>query len=145
MNATPPGRVNLLYRVHWHVVVTHFPLSFFLASGLFMFLHLFGESACFELASTVCLAIGAAATPFAIATGWATWKARYRGARTPLFDKKIVVSFAMLALSVALLAWRLFLHPEFHFEWHAVYALALFALLGGAAAEGMLGGRLNHR
>lgn len=147
--STPSGRPVLKFRIHWHVLLIHFPISFFVVSFGFMLLHLFTFTPCFEMASTVTLIAGAVMMVPATLTGWYTWKSRYRGVRGMLFQRKIPISFAMIAISIILATWRTvsfgifedILHPI----WHGVYFGGTTLLLLGAMAEGYYGGRLNHR
>ena len=46
-------------------------------------------------------------------TGWRTWKNQYNAAEINLFRTKIVVSFAMLAISLLLSLWRMLHFVEF--------------------------------
>ena len=46
----PAGRPVIRYKLHWHIVFTHFPVSFFVGGFGLMVLHLITHSACFELA-----------------------------------------------------------------------------------------------
>jgi uncharacterized membrane protein len=144
---TPPGS-SPRRRVHWHVALTHFPISLFGTAFLFQVLHLFMFTKSFELAATVCIIGGAASVIPAIVSGWYTWKTRYHGAPTPLFRRKIVMAFAMLGLSVPLAAWRVALYylgseadGVDHYLFFAVCAL----LIAGAVGEGYFGGRLAHK
>jgi uncharacterized membrane protein len=137
--------VALVYRIHWHVVFTHFPLSFFLAAAFFMAVHVAVGHPCFELASATCLGLGLGAMPFALLSGWKTWKKRYNGAPTKTFLYKIRIGFGMLALSAFLVGWRVLIgRPWRDTVWHPIFAAGVFLLLIGAAAEGYFGGRLNH-
>jgi len=141
----PAGRAVLKFKIHWHVLVTHFPIALFLASAAFMALHLFTATECFELAGYIMLAGGAIMLVPAVVTGWITWKGRYRGVRGKIFVPKIRIAYAMVGLSAALLIFRgFFVHTE-HTLWHFVYGVGFVILFLGALAEGYYGGRLNHR
>jgi uncharacterized membrane protein len=78
-----------LHRVHWHVALTHFPISLFGTAFLFQVLHLFMFESAFELSATACVIAGAGSVIPAAATGWFTWKRRYHRASTLLFRRKI--------------------------------------------------------
>jgi hypothetical protein len=139
----PGGR-----RVHWHVALTHVPISLFGTAFLFQFLHFFMFSQPFELATTVCILVGAASMIPATLSGWFTWKRHYHGAKAKLFRRKIAVAFAMIAVSAPLAAWRVVLYSlgaqaqgVDHYAFFAFTAL----LIAGAALEGYYGGRLSHR
>jgi len=137
------------YKIHWHVILIHFPISFFVASFGFQVLHLFFAPACFELATNVALIAGATMMIPTTLSGWLTWKKGYKGANVPLFQRKIITSFIMLGLSLILVIWRiLFLglfkevptNPE-----HWIYMVGNIVLIVGAILEGYYGGLLNHR
>jgi uncharacterized membrane protein len=135
-------------RVHWHAALTHFPISFFGAAFLFQVLHLFMFRDAFELSTTVCVLIGAASTVPAIISGWWTWSTQYHGSKARIFRRKIIVAFAMLAISMVLAAWRVALYylgsaaeGVDHYMFFAFSAL----LIAGAITEGYYGGRLAHR
>lgn len=137
--------VLLKYKIHWHVVFTHFPLSFFLLSFCFMGLHLVTRKACYELAAYVGLLAGAAAMLPTTLSGWLTWKGRYRGMRGKIFIYKIRMAFGMIALSAALVIVRSAFPDTLHAAWLLLHALGTLLLLAGAVLEGYYGGRLNHR
>jgi uncharacterized membrane protein len=134
-------------RMHWHAVLTHFPVSMFGATALFQLLHLFGFNVCFEQASNVTLLAGTISMGPALWSGWTTWKKSYRGAPTRVFKRKISLGFIMLAGSVALAVWRL---GVYGFRGnppgavHVLYVIIVFALIVGAVVEGYYGGPLSH-
>jgi hypothetical protein len=142
----PKGLLAIVYEEHWHVLFTHFPVSFFVGSALFMFLHFasYSNRNAYELASFVLLVTGMVAMWPTTITGWNTWKGRYHGAHAKLFLNKIRIAFGMIALSVLLVIWRAALPPRMDTAWFYAYAVGIFLLLVGAVLEGFYGGRLNH-
>jgi hypothetical protein len=134
------------YEQHWHVVFTHFPVSFFLGSALFMILHLvsYANRDAFELASFVLLVAGMVVMWPTTLTGWNTWKKHYHGAHAKIFIYKIRTAYAMIALSVLLVVWRFVLPPPKDTAWFYAYAIGIFLLFVGTVIEGFYGGRLNH-
>jgi len=76
--------------MHWHVVLTHFPISFFMVSAGFMVLHMFTLTGCFEIAAFLSLLAGTVMLIPTAATGWSTWKSKYKGANTKIFRYKII-------------------------------------------------------
>jgi hypothetical protein len=67
----------------------------------------------------------------------------------PLFQRKIAIAFAMLALSLPLAIWR-FTYPGMLQHGspgigHWVYVAGNTLFIMSAAVEGLYGGRLNHR
>lgn len=141
--------LNSKYHVHWHVLITHFPISFFVTAFGFQILHLFSKPECYEEATTVALLAGTFVMIPTIWSGWRTWKTGYKGARIFLFQRKIMIAFIMLGLSIGLSVWRVVFNSAFENQttstWHWVYLLGNVFLMLGASAEGYYGGRLNHR
>ena len=145
----PAGRTQYKYKMHWHVLLVHFPISFFVGSFGFMALHLITRKYCFHLAAYVSLIAGATIMIPTTLTGWRTWKNRYQGIRGKLFLRKIWISFVMIAISIALVAYQTLFPSEFldifNKIHHAIYFIGMTLLLLGAIAEGYYGGRLTHR
>ena len=148
-NTTPETRTLPKYKWHWHVLFVHFPISAFLGSFGFMVLHLITQTDCFELSTFVALILGAVVMIPTTVTGWTTWKKSYKGYRSKIFLSKIRISFAMIAISVALVLYRAIFVTEvidLHHEiWHVSFYVGGTLLFIGAVAEGYFGGRLNHR
>jgi len=131
--------------MHWHVVLIHFPISFFTVSAGFMVLHMFTLTGCFEFAAFLCLLAGAVMLIPTTLTGWSTWKTKYKGAKTKIFRYKINISYSMIVLSLVLIGVRGYLVITSHTAWHIVFSLGFVLLFIGAMAEGFYGGQLNHR
>jgi hypothetical protein len=132
------------FNLHWHVVFTHFPISFFMVSAGFMLLHVFTNTECFELAAFLSLVAGAAVMVPTTLTGWLTWKKKYKGGKTKLFQYKIYISIGMLALSILLIVFRFVLMNISHLAWHLTFGVGFILLFLSALTEGYYGGRLNH-
>jgi len=146
---TDSGALKIWNQVHWHVIVIHFPISFFVAAFGFQILHLFTKPECFENATNVALLAGTVVLIPTTWSGWRTWKTRYHGAHVLLFQRKITIAFVMQGLSFALAVWRLGFTGAFENDHtsaaHWGYLLGNTLLMIGASAEGYYGGRLNHR
>jgi hypothetical protein len=145
----PGGDAAGGHKMHWHVALTHFPISAFLGSFTFMTLHVIGGHACYSLAAYVSLIAGAAVMIPTTLTGWFAWKKSFHGARVTLFVNKIRISFAMIIISIALVLYQT-LFPIgrldiWRFYGHFFYFAGVVLLLLGASAEGYYGGRLSHR
>lgn len=149
MQISSLGRAILSYKIQWHVILIHFPVSFFLSSFIFQILHLFSNPAAFELATNVEIILGTLFMYPTVLSGWQSWKEHYKGAWVLLFRRKIVTAFIMLGLSTALSVWRfLFLNffeeaPESPSHW--IYLAGNTLLIIGSIIEGYYGGRLHHR
>jgi uncharacterized membrane protein len=150
VHAVPlPGVARPKRGIHWHVFLTHFPISLFGAAFGFQILHLFMAPACFELATNVALMGGAAMLLPTIATGWSEWKNHYHSAKGLIFKRKIAAAFVMAALSLPLVVWRVAALGLFEEARenpaHWIYLAGNTLLILGAVIEGYYGGRLNHR
>ena len=149
MGINSAGRVIQKYRIHWHLVLVHFPISFFMAAFGFQMLHLFLAADCFELATNVALIAGAIMMIPTTWSGWNSWKKNYKSAHIMLFQRKIMTAFIMLGISIPLATWRsvfLGLFEQSHTTGeHVVYLIGNTLLIIGAIVEGYYGGRLNHR
>jgi hypothetical protein len=136
------------HRTHWHVLFTHFPISLFGTAFVFQVLHLFMAPVCFELATNVTLLGGTLLMIPTVGTGWYAWRARYQGANGLIFRVKIRTAFAMAALSVPLVIWRIAALGLFEeapkSPGHWIYLAGNTGLILGAIIEGYYGGRLNH-
>ena len=137
---TSPDRTTLRYKLHWHVIFTHFPVAFFTGSFGFMILHFFTRTSCFELAAYLALIAGALSIIPTAISGWFTWKGRYKGGRGRIFLYKIRISFVMIGISWFLVAYRATFSVEFldifHNIWHLLYFVGILVLVAGAIAEG---------
>jgi len=147
--SSPPSAPLPRYRIHWHIFLTHFPISFFGAAFGFQVLHLFMFPECFEVATNAALIAGTVTLIPTTLTGWRSWKGMYRGMGNLIFRRKIRISLAMLILSVPLTVWRViflngFEEIPFHY-WHWVYFAGNALLILGAFGEGFYGSRLHHR
>jgi hypothetical protein len=78
-------------------------------------------------------------------TGWSTWKSKYNGASTKIFRYKIIISYALIILSLILIGARGALMPTSHTLWHVIFSTGFVLLFIGAMTEGFYGGQLNHR
>ena len=147
--ASQPGVALPKRRTHWHVLLTHFPISMFAGAFGFQILHLFLAPACFELATNVALMGGTAMLLPTAATGWSEWKTHYHGAKGLIFKRKITTAFVMAALSLPLVVWRIAALGLFQeareSPAHWIYLAGNTFLILGAVIEGYYGGRLNHR
>jgi len=116
--ASPSGSTKIKYKIHWHVLLVHFPIASFLGSFTFMSLHLLTRNSCFALAAYISLIAGAIVMLPTTATGWITWKKYYKGSMGKLFLNKIRISFGMIALSIILVIYQTVFPFDFLDVWH---------------------------
>jgi uncharacterized membrane protein len=150
VNALPqPGGAGLRRRIHWHVFLSHFPISLFGTAFGFQILHLFIAPACFELATNMALLAGTVMLMPTVWAGWSEWKTHYHGAKGLIFKRKILTATGMAVLSVPLVVWRIAALGLFEeapaSPAHWIYLAGNSCLIVGAIIEGAYGGRLNHR
>ncbi len=134
----------LFKKIWWHVILTHFPISFFMISAAFMTLHLFTDSVCYEKSAFLCLVAGTVVLMPAALSGWITWQGRYHGAPADVFLKKLRIAYGIIPLGIALVMWRVFFKTTIHTTWHYIYSAGIGLLFVGVVLEGVHGGRLNH-
>lgn len=148
-SSRPAAQPSRKYKLHWHILFTHFPIGTFTGALLFMALHLATGKNCYALAAYVILIAGVAVLIPTTATGWFTWKRTYRGSESELFRIKIWTSFVMIPVNLALVAYQT-LHPftlldVTHSFAHALYFAGVVLLMIGGVIEGFWGARLHHR
>lgn len=136
-------------KMHWHVMLTHFPVGAFTGAFLFMTLHVITRDDCHAQGASVSLLAGLSMLVPTTATGWITWRHKYKRSKIRLFRIKIWTSIAMLLVCAALVAYQT-IHPfallDVSRRWeHALYFLGVASLMLGSFVEGFWGGRLNHR
>lgn len=145
----PPAATAPKHRMHWHVIFTHFPISFFSGSFGFQILHLFMAPACFELATNVALVGGVVSLAPTIWTGWSEWKNHYHRAKGLIFQRKIRIAVGLVVIGISLVVWRVAGYGLFaearESPAHWIYLAGNTILILGAVLEGHHGGRLTHR
>jgi hypothetical protein len=136
------------YKIHWHIFLTHFPLSLFGIAFFFQILHLFAFPNCFELATNIVFVAGTISLIPTTMTGIHTWKQSYNSSSAPLFRKKIAIATVLLAISSSLAVWRIAYLGTLQIPTagiaHWVYLVGITILILGAGAEGFYGGQLKH-
>lgn len=140
-----PSKAVLKYKIHWHVLFTHFPVSFFMISFGFMVLHLVTRDHCYEIAASLSLFAGLVILVPTAISGWLTWKGSYKGMKGKIFIYKIRVAVFMIICSLILVLARILLPDELHMVWMWIYPTGITLLMLGSMVEGFYGGRLNHR
>lgn len=137
------------FKMHWHVVLTHFPVSAFTGAFLFMLLHLITGNPCMVLAAYITLIASVIVLVPTTLTGWFTWKRSYEGFLNKTFRIKIWTSIGMLAVSIVLVSYQTLdpsaLTSVHNVGAHVVYLVGLGLLMVAAMVEGFWGGRLHHR
>jgi uncharacterized membrane protein len=94
------------FKFHPHGVTVHFPIALYFTAALFLTLGLIFTHEFYEQSSYYVLIVAAPFTPLAYATGFYYWRTKYKGYRTPLFDKKLILGAMLWLLGFALVVAR---------------------------------------
>ncbi|WP_028583962.1 rubredoxin-like domain-containing protein [Desulfogranum mediterraneum] len=140
-----PERISsLILRFHLHPIAVHSPNGIVPLAVLLLFLcFLFGTSS-LESAAFYNLLFVLVMMPAVLLTGYLTWKKKYQGKLTSLFQVKIGASLLSLSLLLVLVAWRI-LQPQIMTSASGARILYLalsLLLLGAIGTAGHLGGKL---
>lgn len=139
-----PDRHPFLRR-HPHPMVVHFPIALLMTTTLFYLLYLISGIGSLEVTALHCLAAGLISIPVGMATGYLTWHLNYESRPIRAVRIKIVLSWFLLAISLAALIWRL-IDPEIAYGagfLPLLYALLMMLLLPTVSAIGYYGGQLT--
>jgi predicted heme/steroid binding protein/uncharacterized membrane protein len=131
--------------LHLHSVFSHFTVSSFVLSPLFLLIHLFynGHNS-FEGLSFYLLMIGLLSLPFTILFGLLDWWNKYSLDRTRLFNSKLILS-GLLFFTAAFCAVRRLYYgvPVYEKTFHYLFYIFLnLSLPVYVAILGNIGGRL---
>lgn len=143
---TPAPREKPTFRIHWHVILTHFPVSAFTGAFIFMGLHLLLGDACWPRAAYVALLAGTVVLVPTTITGLLEWRSTYKRFMNKVFRYKLRIAAGMVPLSIALAVYQTFVpFDDLAMLPHLLYFGGLGLLVLGSMAEGYYGGRLHHR
>lgn len=93
-------------RFHLHPITSHFPSAFLPFSTLFLVLLIIKGDNAYLLGVKYTQWAAVVTNPFAIVSGLMDWKSRYKGARVPIFKKKILFSAIVQVLVSGCVAWH---------------------------------------
>lgn len=128
-----------------HAIAAHFSNGLIPVAALYLLLAIGSGNAFFEHTVIHLLVIVLLAIPLSFISGIIDWKQKYKGAKTPIFDKKIRLSILLFLLAVSTVAIR-FSNPGVMDEpglpsW--TYAVLLLAMLPVVLLLGYYGGKLS--
>lgn len=135
------------FKRHPHPMVVHFPMVFYMIIPAFLAWYYLISPAASLLDSILYLHILASLSlPFAMITGWLSWKVNYLGKPIDKISRKIIFSFLLFALNLIVLA-ALILNPTIlaqpqGVQW--VMPILIFAYLPIVAFIGAQGGELVY-
>jgi len=133
------------FKRHPHPMVVHFPMAFFITAPIFLFWYYAISPALSLLDAVLYLhTLGTVSLPFAIGTGWISWRANYLGRRNPIITRKIIFSLVLCILDVAVLvhiapAPNVLSAPQ---GAQMIYPIFIFACLPIVSLIGEHGGKL---
>ncbi len=128
-----------------HAIAAHFSNGLIPVAVLYLLLALPTGDAFFEHTVIHLLVIVVMAIPFSFVSGIVDWKKKYKGAKAPVFEKKIRLGIALCVLALSATSVRLFV-PGVMAEQgllHWVYVSMLLAMLPVVVLLGHHGGKLT--
>lgn len=125
-------------RLHIHSIMVHFSVAFSFVIPLLILAYLITGNGSFEKTSYYLLLMLVAVSPLSGLSGFFSWKVTYEGRRSRTFDRKIILSVAVVVLAAGCAMWR-FLSPDILVEKGGSGAIYAVLLVGTAVLTGILG------
>jgi predicted heme/steroid binding protein/uncharacterized membrane protein len=135
------------FKRHPHPMVVHFPMVFFIIIPAFLAWYYFISPMASLLDSIVYLHIpGTFSLPFAMLTGWLSWKVNYLGKPIDKISRKILFSFILLVMNLIVLfaLWQnptILANPQ-GVQW--VIPILIFSYFPVVSCIGAQGGELVY-
>lgn len=139
-------------KLHWHPFSVHFSSVLYPFAVLMLILFLVTKNNDFEEVCHYTLWAGGLTNIFAIVTGFADWKKKYKSNLVPVFVQKIALSLLTLEISVLCVCWRCF-QPDILTAtapiatadvYKYIYIGLVLSLAPAIGHAGHLGGKLIH-
>ncbi|MBI2957447.1 MAG: response regulator [Chloroflexi bacterium] len=128
---------------HPHSLVVHFSIAYGIGAPLLALLYLLTGQTALDNASYYLVLLGVAGAPLCALSGLLSWKLTYEGKTNPLFSWKMILTAALLAITVASTLWR-WMDERVLVERNYVYLALLVSMAPLAAISGYLGGKVSH-
>ncbi len=125
-------------RLHIHSIMVHFSVAFAFVIPLLLAAYLVTGNSSFEKTSYYLLIMLVIVSPLSGLSGFFSWKFTYEGRRSRIFNRKIVLSVAVVVLATGCAIWR-FLTPDILVERNGLSALYAVLLMGTGILTGVLG------
>jgi len=140
----PEKITSLILKKHLHPITVHSPNGIIPVAVIFLFLSVLVQSSGLENAAYFNMIVAFLSMPLVLVTGYATWKKKYNGAKTPLFIMKISASCVVTVLLFGLIVWKT-VQPDIlttasSDRW--LFLLWSLFLLAAVGLAGHLGGKL---
>ena len=140
----PEKITSLILKKHLHPITVHSPNGIIPVAVIFLFLSVLVQSSGLENAAYFNMIVAFLSMPLVLVTGYATWKKKYNGAKTPLFIMKISASCVVTVLLLGLIVWKTvqpdILTTSSSDRW--LFLLWSLFLLAAVGLAGHLGGKL---
>ena len=131
----------------FHAIAAHFSNGLIPIAVLYLMLTLSTGSAYFEHTVEHLIVIVVMAIPASFFSGVHDWKTKYRGAKAPIFIKKLRLSGLLFILCITAVGIRLSIPDVMNrqgFE-HWIYIVLLFSMLPVVTLLGHYGGKLSSQ
>ena len=131
----------------FHAIAAHFSNGLIPVSVLYLLLTLSTGSIYFEHTVEHLILIVILAIPVSFISGIYDWKKKYRGAKAPIFIKKIRLSALLFLLCISAVTIRLSIPNimTLHGIEHWLYIILLFSMLPVVTLLGHYGGNLSSQ
>jgi hypothetical protein len=129
----------------FHAIAAHFSNGLIPVAVLYLMLAIPTGNSYFEHTVEHLMVITLMAIPASFFTGVHDWKTKYKGAKAPIFMKKLKLSGLLFALCVSAVAIRISLPDvmQGNGPLHWVYIVLVFAMLPVVILLGHYGGKLS--
>jgi predicted heme/steroid binding protein/uncharacterized membrane protein len=143
----PPRWVALLLSKHPHPISSHFPIALSVTAALFSIVSILFDAQILELASVFNQIVAALVMPFAILTGYLSWRYNYQRKNSFEFKAKILLSvllpFSMLG-SLCLFGYQYLLIGSYPAgPIHVLYHALVISTALNVTVLGYFGGRVT--
>ena len=129
----------------FHAIAAHFSNGLIPVAVLYLLLTLSTGSTYFEHTVEHLIVIVVMAIPVSFFSGVYDWKTKYRGAKAPIFIKKLRLSVLLFVLCISAVAIRLSIPDVMNRQGveHWLYIVLLFSMLPVVTLLGHYGGKLS--
>ena len=129
----------------FHAIAAHFSNGLIPVAVLYLMLTIPTGNTFFEHTVEHLMVITLMAIPVSFITGVHDWKTKYKGAKAPVFIKKLRLSGILFALCVSAVSIRLAIPGVMDAEGlvHWIYIIIVFAMLPVVTLLGHYGGKLS--
>lgn len=135
-----------LQKLHLHPISVHFSVAYSIAIPLLSVLYVLTGGISFEMASYYMLLLGFLSAPAAGLSGFFSWKVAYKGKRTRIFTRKLILAVVLLVVITMCFFWRT-LNPNIltaRTELSYIYLAMVVSLMPIVTILGYYGGKIVY-